>query len=125
MKVGFIGLGTMGGSMALNAIKGGHQLTVYDVRREVAKPHLQEGAAWGEGPRAVAEVSDIVLTSLPGPKEAEAVGEELIESSMCLYFSNTALSPPTSSASLPDFAPAGPPETGASSIGMPFSLNFA
>ena len=64
MKVGFIGLGTMGGSMALNAIKGGHQLTVYDVRREVAKPHLEKGAAWGEGPRAVAEVSDIVLTLL-------------------------------------------------------------
>ena len=80
MKVGFIGLGTMGGSMALNAIKGGHELTVYDVRRDVAKPHLEAGAAWGEGPRAVAEVSDIVLTSLPGPKEAEAVGEELLES---------------------------------------------
>lgn len=80
MKVGFIGLGTMGGSMALNAIKGGHELTVYDVRRDAAKPHLEAGAAWGEGPRAVAEVSDILLTSLPGPKEAEAVGEELLES---------------------------------------------
>jgi 3-hydroxyisobutyrate dehydrogenase len=46
----------------------------------MAKPHLEAGAAWGEGPRAVAEVSDVVLTSLPGPKEAEAVGEELLES---------------------------------------------
>ena len=80
MKVGFIGLGTMGGSMALNAIKGGNELTVYDVRRDMAKPHLEAGAAWGEGPRAVAEVSDIVLTSLPGPKETEAVGAELLES---------------------------------------------
>jgi 3-hydroxyisobutyrate dehydrogenase len=80
MKVGFIGLGTMGGSMALNAIKGGHQLTVYDLRREVAEPHLKAGAAWGEGPRAVAAVSDVVFTSLPGPREAEAVGEELLES---------------------------------------------
>ncbi len=80
MKVGFIGLGTMGGSMALNVRKAGHELTVYDVRREVAKPHLEAGAAWGEGPRAVAAVSDIVFTSLPGPREAEAVGEELLDS---------------------------------------------
>ena len=80
MKVGFIGLGTMGGSMALNVRKAGHELTVYDLRRDAAKPHLEAGAAWGEGPRAVAEVSDVVLTSLPGPKEAEAVGEELLES---------------------------------------------
>ena len=80
MKVGFIGLGTMGGGMALNVRKAGHELTVFDLRREAAKPHLEAGAAWGEGPRAVAEVSDVVLTSLPGPKEAEAVGEELLES---------------------------------------------
>ena len=80
MKVGFIGLGTMGGGMALNVRKGGHDLTVYDLRREMADPHLKAGAAWGEGPRAVAEVSDVVFTSLPGPKEAEAVGEELLES---------------------------------------------
>ena len=33
MKVGFIGLGTMGGSMALNVRKGGLELTFYDVRR--------------------------------------------------------------------------------------------
>src|SRR5688572_29834655 len=80
MKVGFIGLGTMGGGMALNVRKGGHDLTVYDLRREMADPHLKAGAAWGEGPRAVAEVSDVVFTSLPGPKEAEAVSEELLES---------------------------------------------
>jgi 3-hydroxyisobutyrate dehydrogenase len=80
MKAGFIGLGTMGGSMALNVRKGGHDLTVYDVRRDAAKPHLEAGASWGEGPRAVAQNSDVVFTSLPGPKEAEAVGEELLDS---------------------------------------------
>jgi 3-hydroxyisobutyrate dehydrogenase len=80
MKVGFIGLGTMGASMALNVRKAGHELTVYDIRREAAKPHLDAGASWGEGPRAVAAVSDIIFTSLPGPREAEAVGDELLES---------------------------------------------
>jgi 3-hydroxyisobutyrate dehydrogenase len=80
MKVGFIGLGTMGASMALNARKGGHEMTVYDLRRDAAKPHLEAGASWGEGPRAVAAVSDVVFTSLPGPREVEAVAEELLES---------------------------------------------
>ncbi len=80
MKVGFIGLGTMGASMALNVRKAGHELTVHDLRREAAKPHLEAGASWGEGPRAVAAVSDVVFTSLPGPREAEAVGEELLDS---------------------------------------------
>ncbi|MES2562123.1 MAG: NAD(P)-dependent oxidoreductase [Pseudomonadota bacterium] len=80
MKVGFIGLGTMGASMALNVRKAGHELTVYDLRREAAEPHLKAGAAWGEGPRAVAAVSDVVFTSLPGPREAEAVAEDLLDS---------------------------------------------
>ena len=80
MKVGFIGLGTMGGPMALNVRKAGHELTVYDLRRDAANPLLAAGAAWGEGVRAVAAVSDVVFTSLPGPKEVEAVAEELFES---------------------------------------------
>ena len=73
MKVGFIGLGIMGGSMAYNALQGGHQLVVHDIRREAATRHLEAGAAWADTPRQVAEASDIVLTSLPGPTEVEAV----------------------------------------------------
>src|SRR4051794_3198554 len=78
MRVGFIGLGTMGGPMALNVRKGGYELNVYDLRREAAKPHIEQGARWADSPRAIAASSDVVLTSLPGPREAEAVGEELI-----------------------------------------------
>ena len=73
MKVGFIGLGIMGGSMAYNALQGGHQLVVHDIRREAATRHLEAGAAWADTPRQVAEASDVVLTSLPGPTEVEAV----------------------------------------------------
>jgi 3-hydroxyisobutyrate dehydrogenase len=79
MKVGFIGLGTMGGPMALNVRKAGHELIVNDLRREAAKAHLEAGAKWADGPRAIAEQSDVVFTSLPGPREAEAVGNELLE----------------------------------------------
>ena len=73
MKVGFIGLGTMGSSMAYNALQGGNELTVHDIRRESATRHLEGGATWADTPREVAEVSEIVFTSLPGPTEVEAV----------------------------------------------------
>jgi 3-hydroxyisobutyrate dehydrogenase len=73
MKVGFIGLGTMGSSMALNTLKGGHELIVHDVRRDAAGPHLEAGATWADTPRQVAEMSEAVFTSLPGPPEVEAV----------------------------------------------------
>lgn len=73
MKVGFIGLGTMGHSMASNLIKAGYALVVNDVRREAAAPHLAAGAKWADTPRQVAEPSEIVFTSLPGPAEVEAV----------------------------------------------------
>ena len=42
MRIGFIGLGTMGASMALNARKGGHDLVVHDLRRDAAAPHLRD-----------------------------------------------------------------------------------
>ena len=55
MKVGFIGLGRMGGGMAQNLIKAGHTLTVHDVRREAANPHVERGAAWAASPVAATE----------------------------------------------------------------------
>jgi 3-hydroxyisobutyrate dehydrogenase len=73
MKVGFIGLGTMGASMASNLQAAKHELWVNDVRREVAKPHVDAGAQWKDTPRQVAEAVEVVFTSLPGPVEVEAV----------------------------------------------------
>lgn len=81
MKVGFIGLGTMGANMASNAQKGGYDLVVHDVRREAATPHLEAGAVWADTPRQLAEDSEVIFTSLPGPMEVEAValGEDGIK----------------------------------------------
>jgi 3-hydroxyisobutyrate dehydrogenase-like beta-hydroxyacid dehydrogenase len=73
MKIGFIGLGNMGGPMALNLIKAGHSLLVHDIRREAAAPQLSAGAQWADTPADVARDSELILTSLPGPKEVEAV----------------------------------------------------
>jgi 3-hydroxyisobutyrate dehydrogenase len=63
----------MGSGMAQNAIKGGFELVVHDINREAAAPHLEAGATWADSPRAVAEASEVVLSSLPGPPEVEAV----------------------------------------------------
>jgi 3-hydroxyisobutyrate dehydrogenase len=73
MKVGFIGLGTMGASMASNMQRAGYELVVNDVRREAAESHLAAGATWADTPREVGEAAEVVFTSLPGPPEVEAV----------------------------------------------------
>ena len=73
MKVGFIGLGTMGGSMAYNALDGGNEMVVHDINPASATRHLEAGATWADTPKEVAEQSEIVFTSLPGPTEVEAV----------------------------------------------------
>lgn len=73
MKIGFIGLGTMGASMALNLRKAGYALAVNDVRRDAAAAHLEAGCVWADSARDVGRASDVVFTSLPGPKEIEAV----------------------------------------------------
>ena len=73
MKIGFIGLGTMGHHMASNLIAAGHQLVVNDLREEAGKPHLAAGAVWAQTPMQAAEQTEVVFTSLPGPPEVEAV----------------------------------------------------
>lgn len=73
MRVGFIGLGTMGGGMAGNLAKAGHELVVHDTRRESAEPFLSNRAIWADSPREVAQAVDVVFLSLPGPPEVRAV----------------------------------------------------
>src|SRR5512146_1374775 len=73
MRVGFIGLGTMGGKMAASLRRAGVSLVVNDVRREAAAPHLAAGAQWAGSPREVAQAADVVFTSLPAPADVEAV----------------------------------------------------
>lgn len=77
MKVGFIGLGTMGAYMAANLSKylgkSNHGLVVHDARKAAAEPFLAQGAEWADSPKALAEKCDVVFLSLPGPKEVEAV----------------------------------------------------
>ena len=73
MKVGFIGLGNMGNAMAHNVLKAGHKLTIYDIDRDKGRNLEKVGANWAISPRDVATQSEVVLSSLPGPKEVETV----------------------------------------------------
>jgi 3-hydroxyisobutyrate dehydrogenase-like beta-hydroxyacid dehydrogenase len=73
MRIGFIGLGNMGGPMALNLIKAGHALVVHDTRPEAAAPHRARGAEWAKSPRLASEGVEVIFTCLPGPPQVEAV----------------------------------------------------
>ena len=64
-KIGFIGLGAMGGPMAKNLAKKGFQLTVYDVVRERMEPLNALGAEPAASCREVAERCPVVITMLP------------------------------------------------------------
>ena len=71
--IGFIGLGNMGDGMAGNIQKAGYPMVVYDLREAATRPFLEGGARLGNSPADVAARSEIILTSLPGPREVELV----------------------------------------------------
>ena len=62
MKIGFLGLGIMGRPMALNLIKGGHELTVWARRAEALEPLVNAGASVAASPSALAREVDMVIS---------------------------------------------------------------
>ncbi len=75
MKVGFIGLGNVGGKLAGSLIRNNVDLTVRDLDKDAAQPFLNDGAKWGESPKAMAESCDLLITCLPSPAASAAVLE--------------------------------------------------
>lgn len=73
MNVGFIGLGVMGAPMALNVLKGGHALTVFDLDPAAVERLTSAGARAAASPREVGAASEVVVTMLPEPHHVEAV----------------------------------------------------
>ena len=74
-RIGFIGLGNVGGSLAGNLLRQGVDLTVRDLNEALVARFVAEGAKRGESPRAVAEKVDIIITCLPSPAATAAVVE--------------------------------------------------
>ena len=75
MRIGFIGLGNVGGKLAGSLLRNGFDLTVRDLDRGVARPFLDAGAHWGESPARMMEAADAVITCLPTPAASAAVLE--------------------------------------------------
>lgn len=63
----------MGGPMARRVLAAGHPLAIHDAHRAAAEPYLADGATWAESLAELASASDVLLLSLPGPPEVEAV----------------------------------------------------
>ncbi|MEO1688387.1 MAG: NAD(P)-binding domain-containing protein, partial [Pseudomonadota bacterium] len=59
MKIGFIGLGNVGGKLAGSILRNGFDLTVRDLNPELVAGFVARGAAAAETPRAVAEACDV------------------------------------------------------------------
>jgi len=72
MQIGFVGTGTMGTPIAGCLIAAGYSLAVYDRRVEAVAALRAQGAKAADSAFAAARDSDVVFTSLPGPKEFEA-----------------------------------------------------
>lgn len=75
MKIGFIGLGNVGGKLAGSLLRNGFDLTVLDLDKSAAKQLLDDGAAWAETPKGLAEKVDVIITCLPSPAASALVME--------------------------------------------------
>jgi 3-hydroxyisobutyrate dehydrogenase len=75
MRVGCVGLGHIGYHVAANLVQAGHQVTVCDLRPEVAEGLLAAGASWAATPAEVARGSESVVTCLPSVAASTAVVE--------------------------------------------------
>jgi len=75
IKVGFIGLGNVGGKLAGSLLRNGIDLTVRDLDKKLAKPFLDAGANWADSPREMAQTVDVLITCLPSPSASAMVME--------------------------------------------------
>ncbi len=79
MRIGFIGLGNIGGALAANLLSDGHRLTVGDLDRSRVATLVDAGASSAATPAGVARASEVTFLSLPTPAIMEAVAAEWAE----------------------------------------------
>ena len=78
MKVGFIGLGNVGGKLAGSLLRNGHDLVVHDLDDALLAQWRDKGAQIGEGPAQMMRDCEAVITCLPSPQACEAVVRQMI-----------------------------------------------
>ncbi|MFW2383628.1 MAG: NAD(P)-dependent oxidoreductase [Acidimicrobiales bacterium] len=72
-RIGFIGLGNMGGPMCRRLLRAGYEVMVFDINPEALEVAVQAGASAGDSAAAIAANVDLLLTSLPRPDHVETV----------------------------------------------------
>ncbi len=75
MKIGFIGLGNVGGKLASNLLRNGLELTVRDLNKDLEQMFCQRGAKIADNPLQMAADVDLLITCLPTPSASAAVME--------------------------------------------------
>lgn len=79
MQVGFVGLGSMGGPMAMNLLKGGTDLTVFDTRSDAMEVLVESGASPSSSAAELAAACEVIFLSLPNNDIVDqVVNEELV-----------------------------------------------
>lgn len=78
MKVGFIGLGNVGGKLSGSLLRNGIDLTVHDLNAELVEKSVALGARSTTGPAALMRDCDAVITCLPSPAASAAVMDEML-----------------------------------------------
>lgn len=73
MKIGFVGLGHMGGNMAARLLDAGYTLYGESRHRGEADELVHEGLEWRDTPREIAEAADVLITSLPNDDVLDSV----------------------------------------------------
>ena len=72
LRIGFLGMGAMGGPMARRLGQKGHRVTGYDVSEARSAAAAEAGVAIARSPAAAAEAADVVMSSLPNPATVRA-----------------------------------------------------
>ena len=75
MKIGFIGLGNVGGKLAGSLIRNGHDVSVRDLDDALVAEYVARGAAAAASPMALCDAVDLIVTCLPSPAATSAVAE--------------------------------------------------
>ena len=76
MKVGFIGLGNVGGKLAGSLLRNKYDLTVIDLDSSLTKDFVAKGASASNSPKELAQKVDLIITCLPSPKICSEVMEK-------------------------------------------------
>lgn len=78
MKIGFIGLGNVGGKLSGSLLRNGHDLTVHDLNADLVADFVARGAKAAASPAQMMRDCEVVITCLPSPAASDAVMQQML-----------------------------------------------